>query len=67
MQKTREVGSIPALGRYPGGRPGNLLQYSCLESSKDRGALWATFTGLQSVVHNISDLAQHSTAQHIKH
>ena len=46
MQKTREVGSIPALGRYPGGGPGNLLQYSCLESSMDRGAWRATVHGV---------------------
>ena len=32
-----EVGSIPELGRSPGGGIGNLLQYSCLENSMDRG------------------------------
>ena len=30
--------SIPGLGRSPGGRNGNSLQYSCLENSMDRGA-----------------------------
>ena len=34
----RDVGSIPALGRYPAGRHGNPLQYSCLENAMDRGA-----------------------------
>ena len=29
--------SIPELRRYPGGGNGNLLQYSCLENSMDRG------------------------------
>ena len=31
----RDVGSIPGLGRSPGGRHGNLLQYSCLENPMD--------------------------------
>ena len=34
---TREVGLIPGLGRSPGVGNGNPLQYSCLESSMDRG------------------------------
>ena len=29
---------IPGSGRSPGGEHGNLLQYSCLEHSMDRGA-----------------------------
>ena len=28
----RNVGSIPQSGKYPGGRNGNPLQYSCLEN-----------------------------------
>ena len=36
------LGSIPGLGRYPGEGNGSSLQYSCLETSMDRGALWAT-------------------------
>ena len=28
----RDLGSIPGLGRYPGGKHGNPLQYSCLEN-----------------------------------
>ena len=38
----RDRGSIPELGRSPGGGNGNPLQYSCLENPMDRGALWAT-------------------------
>ena len=34
----RDTNSIPGLGRSPGGRHGNPLQYSCLENSMDRGA-----------------------------
>ena len=39
---TRDVGSVPGLGRSPGGRHSNPLQYSCLENPMDRGAWWAT-------------------------
>ena len=38
----RDVGSIPGLGRSPGGGNGNPFQYSCLENSMDRGVWWAT-------------------------
>ena len=31
----RDAGSIPGLGRSPGERPGNPLQYSCLENPMD--------------------------------
>ena len=34
-----DVGSIPGLGRCPGGGNGNPLQYSCLKNSMDRGNL----------------------------
>ena len=33
-----DPGSVPGLGRSPGGGNGNLLQYYCLENSMDRGA-----------------------------
>ena len=38
----RDLGSIPGLGRSPGGGHGNPLQDSCLENSMDRGAWWVT-------------------------
>ena len=37
-----DPGSIPGLGRSPGGGNGNPLQYSCIDTSVDRGAWWAT-------------------------
>ena len=37
-----DLGSIPGLGRSPGGRHGNPLQYSCLENPMDRGSWWTT-------------------------
>ena len=33
-----DPGSIPRLGRSPGGGNGNTLQYSCLENPMDGGA-----------------------------
>ena len=33
-----DLGSVPGLGRYPGERNGNPLQYYCLENPMDRGA-----------------------------
>ena len=41
-----DLGSIPGLGKSPGGGHGNLLQYSCLENPMDRGAWWATVHGV---------------------
>ena len=42
----RDMGSIPGLGRSPGGEHGNPLQYSCLENTMDREASWATVFGV---------------------
>ena len=39
---TRDAGLIPGSGRFPGEGNGNPLQYSCLESSMDRGARQAS-------------------------
>ena len=38
----REAGSIPGLGRSPGGGHGNPLLYFCLENPMDGGAWQAT-------------------------
>ena len=42
----RDAGSIPGLGRSPGGGHGNPFQYSCLENPMDRGAWWAIVHGV---------------------
>ena len=42
----RDMGSIPGLGRSPGGRHGNPHQYSCLGKPMDRGAWRATVQGV---------------------
>ena len=44
----RDLGSIPGLGRSPGGGNGYPFQYSCLENPMDRGTLWA-------IVHRVSE------------
>ena len=43
---TRDLGSVPGLGRSPGEGNGKPLQYSCLENSMERGAWWATVHGV---------------------
>ena len=50
----RDMGSVPGLGRSPGGGHGNPLQYSCLENPKDRGAWRARAMGSQRVGHDWS-------------
>ena len=41
-----DVGSVSGLGRFPGGGHGNLLYYSRLENSMDRGAWQAAVHGV---------------------
>ena len=50
-----DPGSIPGLGRSPGEGNGNPLQYSCLKSSMNRGAWWATFHGVTKSRIQLSD------------
>ena len=42
----RELGSLPGLGRFPGGGISNPLQYSCLGNPMDREAWHATVHGI---------------------
>ena len=57
-RSAREAGSIPGLGRSPGGGNGHPLQYSCLENPMDRGAWWASVHG---VAQRQTRLSTHST------
>ena len=41
-----DTSSVPESGRSPGEGHGNTLQYSCLETSMDRRAWWATVHGV---------------------
>ena len=54
-----DLGSIPRLGRSPGGGHGNPLQYSCLENPMDRGAWRTTIHGVAKSQTQLSDKAQH--------
>ena len=56
-----DMGSIPGLGRSPGGGHGNPLQYSCLENPMDRGAWWVQSTGSQRLGHDWA--SKRNTAQ----
>ena len=56
-EDTGDAGSVPRLGRYPGGENGNPLKYSCLENPMDRGAWQAIESmGLQKKESGHSDL-----------
>ena len=48
----KDTGSIPGLGRSPGGGHCNPLQYSCLENprTEEPGGLWSI--ELQQIGHN---------------
>ena len=68
MQETRDTGSIPRLGRSPGGGHGNphgnpmegmALQYSCLENPLDRGAWRAT-------VHSVARVGTTEVTKHAR-
>ena len=56
----RDVGSIPGLGRSPGGRHGKSLQYSCLENPMDRGAWQATVHGVAKSQTQLKQLSTHA-------
>ena len=57
---TGAASSISGLGRSPGGRNGNPLQYSCLRNPMDRGAWWSAF---QRVSKSQTKLATHAWYQ----
>ena len=50
-----DQGSILGSGRSPGEGNGNLLWYSCLENSVDRGAWQATVWGIAKSQTQLSD------------
>ena len=56
-----DLALIPGSGRTPGGGHGNLVQYSCLENSMDRGTWWAT---VHEVAKNQTRLKQHIAHMH---
>ena len=59
-ENVREGGSILGWGRSPGGRHGNPLQYSCLESPMGRGAWRATVQGVAKSLTPLKRLSTHA-------
>ena len=56
----RDMGSIPGLGRFPGGGNGNPLQYSCLENlwtEEPKDSWWAT---VHRVTKSWTEATQHA-------
>ena len=60
VEDTRDAGSVPEMGRSPGGGHGNPLQYSCLENPMDRGAWWATVHRVAKSRTQLKQLSMHS-------
>ena len=57
-----DAGSIPELGRSPGGEHGNPLQYSCLENLMDRGAWQAAVHRFAKSQTRLKQLGRHTQA-----
>ena len=64
---TRDVGSIPGLGRSPGGGYGNPLQYSCLENPTDRGAWQAKVHRVAKSKTRLKRLSMHACIHTLTH
>ena len=58
-----DLGSIPGLGRSPGGGQGNPLQYFCLENPHEQRSL-AVYSSWGHKESDMTEATQHSTAQH---
>ena len=56
----RDEGSIPGLGRSPGGENGNPLQYSCVGNPMDRG-VWGA--AVHRVAKSQTQLSMHTQVQ----
>ena len=50
-----DPGSVPGWGRSPGEGNDNPFQYSCLENSMDRGAMWTAVRGVAESWTRLSD------------
>ena len=60
MWETQGSGLGLGLGRSPGEGNGNLLQYSCLENSMDRGDWRATVPGVAKGRTGLEQLSTHT-------
>ena len=57
----QDTGSVPGLGRSPGGEHGTPLQYFCLENPMDREAWWATVHRITES--DMTDVTEHACLQ----
>ena len=57
-----DPGLIPGSGRSPGAGHGNPLQYSWLENSMDRGALWATVHRIMKGLTQVKRVSMHTSS-----
>ena len=64
---TGDPGSIPGLGRSPGERNANPLQYSCLENPIDGEALLATVHGVAKSQTRLSDFTFYKVLGYVRH
>ena len=62
----RDLTSIPGSGRSPGVGHGNLLQYSCLENSIDRGVWWAMVHRVAKSQTQLKCLCRHACTEREK-
>ena len=60
-----DLGLIPELGRSPGDRHGNPLQYSCLENPMERRAWQATVHGVTKELEMTEHLSTHTRIKEI--
>ena len=56
----KDADSVPGLGRSPGGRHGNLLQYSCLENPMDRGTWQAAVLRVSQIRTQLKQFSMHA-------
>ena len=59
LPAVKKTGSIPRLGRSPGGGHGNPPQYPCLENPMDRGAWRAIVHRVAKSQTQLKQLAMH--------
>ena len=60
-------GSLPGLGRSPGGENGYPLQFSCLENSMNRGTWQATVHGIteMDIIEQLTDTKKEILKTHL--
>ena len=65
-EDVRDAGSIPGMGRSPGGGHGNTVQYSCLENPMCRGAWQATVHRAGKSWTRLKRLSMHTHAKYLE-